>query len=153
MCIRDRSKTVARYVSLKFATNIEEVDVVSETEINNWIDTRAWDGENFAALGRGVNADFVLGINMDNYTIREGQTIFKGRADVTVKVIDVATNLETFQQGPTLFEYPENGRPALNTSERKFEAFYLAWLTQRIARTFYKHDGLEDMAEDAAFSG
>ena len=52
--------------------------------------------------------------------------------------------------GPKHFEFPESGRPAIQTTDRQFEAYYLAHLTQHITRQFYDHDQLDTVAEDAA---
>ena len=146
-------KTIARSIAGKLEINIEVIDVVPEIEISQWIDENNWNGADFAEVGDGVDADFVLGVYLDDYSIRQGSTIYKGRSEVTVTVVDCATGKTTYTTGPDIFEYPENGRPALQTDDRRFEIFYLAWLTKRIARQFYKHNPLEDVADDAAFGG
>ncbi len=146
-------KTIARSIASKLEMNIEEIDVVPEIEIAQWIDENNWSGADFAEVGSGVEADLVLGIYLDDYSIRQGSTIYKGHSEVTVTVVDCATGKTTYTTDPEIFEYPENGRPALQTDDRKFEVFYLAWLTKRIARQFYKYNPLEDVADDAAFAG
>ncbi|MEM7455489.1 MAG: hypothetical protein AAF456_14145, partial [Planctomycetota bacterium] len=79
--------------------------------------------------------------------------MYKGRADLTATVIDVTDGTESgrieYVHGPTLFTFPESGRPAIQTSDRQFEAFYLAKLTEHIARQFAEHDQMETVAEDA----
>ena len=144
------SETVEKYLHLKLATNVEAIEIVSETEVKNWLDLNQSDGTHLADLGAGVGADLVLGVDIDNYKIRQGRTMYKGRADIEVNVVDIATGNKTFAFGPDHFEYPENGRPAINTTDRQFQMFYLSWLTERIARNFYKHDSLADVADDAA---
>ena len=147
------SDTMKRYLHLKLATNISSVQIVSDTEVRNWMDLNDSDGSDLVELGKAVGADLVLAVDIDDYRIRQGRTIHKGQADVEVSVVEVATGNPTFSYGPEHLEYPENGRPALNTTDRQFQVFYLSWLTERIARNFYKHDGLTDVAEDAAFAG
>lgn len=147
------STTVEKYIAFKLATNVEEIKLVPATEVKHWIDVNDWNQTDFAKLGNGVKADFVLGINIDRYTIREGRTIYKGKSDVTVTVVESKTGEVTYAMGPEHFEFPENGRPAIQTTDRKFETYYLAWLTRKIARQFYKHDQLEDVAEDAVLDG
>lgn len=145
--------TMQQYLHLKLASNIKDIILVPPTEVKNWIDLNQTDGTNLVDLGRGVGADLVFGVDVDNYRIREGRTMYKGRADIEVSVVETATGEKTFAFGPDQFEYPENGRPAMNTTDRQFQAFYLSWLTERLARNFYKHDGITDYADDAAFGG
>lgn len=147
------AETIERYLHLKLATNVHDIDIVSNTQVNNWLDLNDPDGTNLVDLGKGINADLVLGVDVENYKIRQGRTIYKGRADIEVNVVDIATGAKTFALGPDHFSYPENGRPAINTTDRQFQIFYLSWLTEKIARNFYEHDGATDYAEDAAFGG
>ena len=147
------SDKIEKYISVKLAGNVDDIEIVSDREIKNWIDINGWDETQLQDLGQGVNADYVLSVTVDDYSIREGATIYKGRSEVTVNVVETATGKTTLTSGPDFMEYPENGRPAIQTDDRKFEAFYLAWLTERIAREFYKHDANIDVADDAAFGG
>ena len=147
------SDKIEHYIATKLLGNIDDVEIVSKREIDNWTDINGWNETNMDELGKGVNADFVLSVNVEDYKIREGSTIYKGRSEVTVNVFDVAKNTVSFTSGPDYMEYPENGRPAIQTNDRKFEAFYLAWLTERIARRFYKYESLIDVADEASFSG
>ena len=147
------SKTFGKYVRLKLATNIEDIEIVPELEIKNWIDINGYDESKLAKLGKSVEADFVLAIDVDNYTIRDGKTIYKGQSDITLSVIESESGDVTYSFGPENMVYPENGRPAIQTTDRKFEMFYLTWLTRQISRQFYKHDKLDEVADDAAFAG
>jgi hypothetical protein len=147
------SDKIEHYIATKLMTNIDDIELISNREIENWVDINGWDENEMQDLGQGVSADYVLAINVDDYSIREGATMYKGRSEVKVSVIESATGKVTHMSGPNHMEYPENGRPAIQTNDRKFEAFYLAWLTERIARQFYSHDPNSDVADDAAFGG
>ena len=147
------SDKIEHYVATKLLGNIEDIELISNRDIENWVDINGWDETELEELGKGVEADFVLAINIDDYSIREGATIYKGRSELTVTVVDTATGKVTHTMGPNHMEYPENGRPAIQSNDRKFESFYLSWLTERIARQFYSHDPNTDVADDAAFSG
>ena len=159
VCVSDASAygrdtltyTVNKAVSLKLAQSVKNIRVVPAYEIEEWIDTNGWDETDFVKIGRGVNADMVLAIEISSYSIHEGATMYKGRSDLTATVYDIANDGQvTYVHGPKHFEFPEMGRPAIQTSDQKFEAYYLAHLTQHITRQFYDHDQLETVAEDAA---
>lgn len=144
---------IERYVVHHLAANVDDIELVPSLEIDNWVDNNGWGDSpaQLAELGKGVSADLVLGISIEGYSIREGRTLYKGRSDVTLKVINSEDAKVTYASGPQHLEYPENGRPSIQTDDRRFETFYLAWLTQQIARHFYPHDGLTEIADDAAF--
>ena len=142
--------TVQRYVTTKLATNVPDIQIVPKVEVDNWFDINGIDESRLAEMGKAVDADFVLSINMDNYTIREGSTIYKGKSEISINVIETMSGVTTYSAGPDQMEYPENGRPAIQTNDRKFETFYLAWLSEQIAKQFYKYDKTADVADDAA---
>ena len=159
VCVSDASAygpdtmtyTVNKAVSIKLSQAVKNIRVVPAHEIERWIDVNGWDETDFIKIGKGVNADMVLAIEISSYSIHEGATIYKGRADITATVFDIANGGQVaYVHGPRQFTFPEGGRPAIQSSDRQFEAFYLAKLTEHIVRQFYAHDQLETVAEDAA---
>lgn len=159
VCVSDASAygpdtltyNVSKAVSMKLAASVKDIKVISSREIEQWIDANGWDEADFIELGNGVNADAVLAIEIGSYSIHEGQTMYKGRSDITATVFDINQGGQVaYVHGPNHFAFPQNGRPAIQTSDRQFEAVYLAKLTQHIARQFHEHDGLETVAEDAS---
>ena len=144
--------TLERFITMKLATNVPDIQIVPEVEIANWFDINGTDSSRLAEMGKSVQADFVLSINLDDYTIREGSTIYKGKSEITIAVVDCKSGNTTYAVGPDLMEYPRDGRPAIQTNDRKFETFYLAWLSEQIAQQFYKHDANKNFADDAALN-
>lgn len=144
------SSTVNKAVSLQLKQNVRKCTVISPAKVSEWIDHNGWNQSNFIEIGRGVGADMVVAIDMGSYTIKEGQTLYKGRTDLTVTVYDITKGGQVAHvHGPTEYVFPKNGRPSIQTSERQFEAVYLAKLTDYIARMFYDADTLDQVAEDA----
>ena len=158
LCVSDSSAygpdtltyTVSKYVSLKLAAGVKDIEVISPPVVDAWIDENGWESQDYAGLGEGVKADMVVVIEIASYSIREGATLYKGRADMSVTVYDVAKEGQvSFHHGPDNYVFPENGRPATQSTERQFEMFYLARLTDRISRLFVPHNKLDAFAEDA----
>jgi hypothetical protein len=158
VCVSDASAygpdtltyTVAQAVSIRLSQSVDEIEVVSPGKIENWIDQNGWNESEFVELGKGIDADIVLAIEVASYSIHEGSTMYKGRADITATVYDIEKNGQVpFVYGPKHFAFPENGRPAIQTSEREFEALYLAQLTINLTNQFAPHDKLESFANDA----
>lgn len=158
LCISDASaygpdtltNTVSKHVGIKIAQGVKNVQVVGPTMIERWIDEYGWDESMVVELGQGIKADMVVVIEVGSYSIHEGATMYKGKADLTVTVYDIEKNGQiTFADGPDLFMFPENGRPVPQTSDRQFEAFYLARLTDHISKLFVAYDRMDSIADDA----
>ena len=160
ICVSDASAygpdtltdTMSRALGLKLAAGVKRIEVIPHATIESWIDEHGWDEQDFGALGKGVKAERVVAVEMGSYSIHEGQTIYKGRADVTVTVYELdGQNAPqvAYVYGPQEYSFPKNGRPSIQSNDRQFEAFFLSRLTQNITDQFTKHDRYESFAEDA----
>jgi hypothetical protein len=145
------SVTIAKHISIAMSASNDKISVVSPKRVEAFIDENGWsDGDSPEKLGKAVAADFVVVIEIENYSIHEGATLFKGRSDWTASVYDMEKDGSvTFAKGPELFVFPETGRPSLQTSERQFESFYLTRLCDRISKLFVTHDKMASYADDA----
>ena len=144
------SVTIAKHIGIALATSEDKITIAAPAKVEEYIDANGWQEENAAQLGDIVGADYVIVIDVDEYTIREGATLFKGRSDWTASIYDVAKDGQiAFSNGPNHFAYPENGRPSLQTSERVFESFYLGRLCDRISKQFVSYDKMDNFANEA----
>ena len=158
VCVSDASAygpdilttTVAQAVAIKMQRTGRDINVIPATTVNDWIDRNGWDERDFANLGEGVGAEKVVAIEIGAYSIHEGSTLYKGRTDLSVTVYDIENGgTIDFLYGPTEYSFPKNGRPAIQTSDRQFEAFFLANLTENIAHQFCPYDRVDQVARDA----
>lgn len=159
VCVSDNSAygpdtltyTMSQMVGIKLANGLKDgSEVIAPVKIEEWIDENDWNETEYVELGKGVEADMVVAIEIASYSLTEGSTLFKGRSDVTVTVYDIEKDGQVpYSTTPTHFVFPKHGRPAIQTTEREFEAFYLAQLTNMIANKFIVHDRLESFANDA----
>ena len=142
--------TVAKYLNVQLSMGLKEAKIVSPGKIEAWLDENGWDEGNVEAMGQGIGAEMLVVVKIADYSIHDGATLFKGKADVEVDVYDIEKGAEmVFTNGPEYFEFPENGRPAIQTSERRFEAFYLTRLADKLSNLFLAHDEMESFAHDA----
>lgn len=146
------SASLARQVSKLIGANVEKVTMIEQQKIEQWIDRNDWDYQDFLAVGRGVNADMVVAIDLDGFSLYDGPTLYKGRADVSMVVYDMtAGGHEVFAYSPNQIQHPENSsQHTTDTSERAFRSQFLFVLANRIARQFYPYDVAEDFARDAS---
>jgi hypothetical protein len=145
------SAAIAESLGEILAREVPKISVVPQAEIADWIDRYGWNEANFQAIGLGVKADKMVVVEIDSYSIRDGSTLFKGRADIAIAVYDTAAAPEPeFVHGPVHYEFPRShGRPAIGTSETQFEALFVRKLVDQIARLFYDHERVDAVAEDA----
>lgn len=145
------SVTIAKHIGISMAASKDDISVISPKRVGSFIDENGWsEDESPEKLGQAVGADYVVVIEIENYSIHEGATLFKGRADWTASVYDIGKEGSvTFAKGPELFVFPETGRPSLQTTERQFESFYLSRLCDRISKLFVTHDKMASYADDA----
>lgn len=145
------SYTVSQAVGILLANGLEkDSQIIAPARIENWIDSQGWNETEYVELGKGVEADMVVAIEIASYSLTEGSTLFQGKSDVTVTVYDIEKDGQVpFSATPEHFVFPRHARPSIQTTEREFEAFYLAHLTKMISHHFVVHDRLEAFALDA----
>jgi hypothetical protein len=145
------AKQVARHVGEAIEVEVLDTDVVPEAEVDQWRDVNGWDSVDLAAIGKGVKADYVILIEIGDLVVRDGQTLYRGRAEVTTSVYDVAEDKTVFRRHLPEFLYPVNaGVYATETTEPRFRRAFLLRLGQRIARYFHPYDFIENYAQDEA---
>ncbi|MEX0938815.1 MAG: hypothetical protein WDZ59_13220 [Pirellulales bacterium] len=142
---RDLSRQVGRLLD----TNVKDIDVVNPADVDNWFD--ASDGEDFKELAQAVDADMVVHIELADFDLYKGQTLYQGHAEVQLSVYDMTQGGEMVWEKP-LGEvlYPVNsGVPVHETTLDRFHRKYVTVLSEQIARHFYAHDPHLDFAIDA----
>ncbi len=143
------STELGNRINRLLAKKVKDIQLVDSQKIDNWIDENGWDMIDFVSIGRGVEADMVLAIDVDSLSLHDGATMFKGRTNVHVVVYDMQSGQEVFSSSPPQIEFPTTaGVPATSTSEREFRKLFLDAVAGRIARNFYAFDINDDVAED-----
>ena len=143
---QDLSGRIGGILTLK----VKDVKLVRDDQIAKWRDLNGWDAIDFQDIGEGVEADKVLGIELTNLKLREGQTLYRGKSDVIIKVIDVASGTIDYQRSIDEFTYPTlAGQDVAGISESKFRRRYLTMLAREIARSFHPYDMTDRFAMDS----
>jgi hypothetical protein len=143
------SRSIARLVSERLAKNIKDIDVVNPREVDKWLDESDWG--DFRELAQAVHANMVLHIELEDFDLYKGKTLYQGRANVTVSVYDVKNRNRLVwdrQLGEVL--YPVNsGIPAQDKPVQQFEREFVEIIADRVATNFYRHDPNAQFAMDA----
>ncbi len=143
------ARNIGKRVSAMLEKNVDGIGVVSPREVDNWIDEQDW--ENFKDLGRSVKATRVVYIELDNFDLYKGKTLYQGNADVAISVYDMTDRGRLVwdrRVGQLLF--PQNsGIPAQDKPIQKFQQQFVEIVAGHIAQHFYKHNPDASFAMDA----
>ncbi|MBN1910560.1 MAG: hypothetical protein JW818_12520 [Pirellulales bacterium] len=143
----DASKQIAREVGKLLKQN--KIKVISHEKVDAWLDANIM--EEPIEIGRALNAEMVVAIDLLSFDINQGQTLYQGRANYSLKVIDCKTEETVFEKSPDPSVWPPNSAvPASEMGDSRFRNHYIGILSQEIARHFYAHDPRVDFASDAS---
>ncbi|NLF68938.1 MAG: hypothetical protein GX575_07765 [Candidatus Anammoximicrobium sp.] len=129
----------------------DKIDLVPPDEVADWIDSNDWNQMDYREIGRGVNADMVVGLDLGGLRLHEGQTLYQGRVTLTVTVYDMEDGGKVaFRRTIPDFTFPQNGpRHATEMSEARFRSLFIEVLSKHVAKYFCAYDFEEDFARDA----
>ena len=142
---RDLADSVGRLLKER----VRKIELVDPREVARWTDENDWDEA--IEVGEAVDADVVVAIDLEQFSLFDGQTLYRGRANVVVSVYDLKKDREmVFQEYPPEVLYPPNtGVPISDKQESQFQREFVQVLGHRIARLFYPHDSNEFFASDS----
>lgn len=145
------AELVARRVSSLLAQNVKEVKVVAQQRVAAWMDEHDSQYVDYAEIGRDLNADLVVGIDIESFSLQTGSTLYQGNAVYRLEVMDVSDDrivYETFT--PPVVYPPMRGVPSTEATKEQFRRTFTDILGGNIARHFYEHDLNDQIAIDTA---
>jgi hypothetical protein len=150
-----QSSNVSHELSLAVATlleqNVKHIKVIDQDEVDKWEDENSWDS--YIQIGKALKADMVVGIDLDQFSLLQGQTLYQGKASVEISVYDLnkTTKRPVFQKSLPQRMYPPNAPiPAAEKPLAEFQRQFIGVLAEQIGRHFYDHDSTTDFAADSA---
>ncbi|MDH3718408.1 MAG: hypothetical protein OES79_09845 [Planctomycetota bacterium] len=130
--------------------NVEKVDVVQASEINDWTDHNELNS--YTELGAAMQANLVVLMKLHDFRVRQGSNMLQGQAHVDVEVLDVASGELVHELEPLDSTYPPNNGIPADLSNRRFEERFrqrfVRVLADQVARRFYDHDSRADIKTD-----
>ena len=130
--------------------NIKKLECIDPQKVAEWTDENQW--EDYSEIGEALDADMIVGIDLQGFSIYQGQTLFQGKAQAVIKVYDIKNGGKVvFQKTLPREVFPPNtGVPTSEKSEQEFRQQFVVVLADKIGRYFYSHDAGDDIARDAA---
>jgi hypothetical protein len=123
--------------------------VVKPREVEKWMDENTW--EEYVEIGKALDAELVLGIDLEEFSLDQGQTLYQGRAGLKISLYDVSKGTETVWEKnlPQTLYPPTSGIPATDKPRAEFRRQFISVLAGQISRHFYDHDSTVDFANDS----
>jgi hypothetical protein len=144
------AKDVAREVGMILKENVSKIQLVDQIKVDEYMDEKATGEDDYLDIGRALKADLVLGIDLEQFDVLLGQTVYQGRATTSIKLYDCKTAKLVFRKEPPEIKYPPNHAiPTVNKAEGEFRREFVQVLAKRIARHFHDHDPNEDVGLDS----
>jgi hypothetical protein len=139
---------LAQEVSVLLREKVPKIKMVDHRKVAEWMDEHAW--EEYTEVGKALNADIVVGIDLEHFDLHQSQTLFQGRANTEVKAYDCQTGKLLFKKRPQQLVYPPHR--VIQTSdvqEADFRREFIRILADQVARHFFAHDPYDDFALDS----
>lgn len=148
MAAEDIAQTVERLLSER----IPEITIVNQQAIDDWKDRNDWNETDYRELADGLQVDYLIAIDLGDFTLYNGPTLYKGSADVVMKVYKTETGEVAYESPSGKIQFPVNGgQHVADTDERAFRAQFIQIIGGQLARHFYSYDVKEDYGRDPTF--
>jgi len=126
--------------------NVSKIKLIDPQKVNDWMDEDSSGLDDLAQVGKAVQADMVVALDLDKFSMLVGQTLYQGRAEVSLKVYDCKKRETPFKRGPLTIVYPPNHvLTTTETSEPTFRRNFAERIAAQLGRYFYKHDPHPDI--------
>ena len=144
------SRDLAQQISVLLQEQVPKIKVVDQRKIAKWTDENTWD--EYPEVGKAMKADIVVAVDLESFSLYQGQTLYQGKANATIRVFDCKKGgKEVFRKSIPEAVYPPNApMPASERTPTAFQTEFVAVLANQIARHFFAHDPYADLGQDAA---
>jgi hypothetical protein len=143
-------RALAEGICERLKAHVKKIQIIDPQKVAALIDKGK---DDYLEIGKALKADKVVAVDIESFGVLDGQTLFKGRSTVSIRVYDVAEKQVEWHKAPPQFEYPKIGSmPAQELPEMEFRNQFVAVLAEQISRFFYPHDRHDDYASDMSSS-
>ena len=144
------AKELAREVGMLLKKNVPKIHMIDDNKVAEWMDENGYGEIEYVDVGKAVKAELVVGIDLEQFDLLVGQTIFQGKANVSLKVYNCKNGNVVFSKHLPQTVYPPNHVISTTSKqESDFRRDFIAVLADQIGRHFYDHDPHADIGMDA----
>lgn len=139
---------VAEQIGRLLEKNLRKTVVIDQEEVSNWTDLNGW--EDFKAIGEALDAEMVVGIELERFSLYESQTVYRGKSNVQIDVWDMTQGGQlVYSKTPPQNLYPPSTGIPASMPKNEFRRIYIGVLAEEIGKLFYSHDGTLSFARDS----
>ncbi len=141
------SRELAERVTFLLQANVPKIKTIDQQDVADWTDENTW--EDFRDIGKALDAEMVVGIDIDEFSLQRSSSVYQGRAKVRISVYDMETGGRVYDKQPNQFLYPNSGgMPTNNIPRAEFRRHFVFQLAEQIGSKFYAHDPRSVFASD-----
>lgn len=144
-------RELATQISQLLEQRVPKIKMVDPEKVSAWCDEHEW--EDFTAVGKAMDAEMVVAVDLTNFNLLDGQGLLRGRADATLQVYDMSQGKKSkpvFQKRmPGNVYPPAMAIPVADRTEPDFRQEFIEYLADCVARHFYAHDPHQDVGLDS----
>lgn len=143
------ASTLAQQVGVRLKEKVSKIEIIDQRSVDDWTDENTW--EEYVDIGKALNADMVIGIDLEEFNLYQGQTLYQGKANLHFAVYDVKKGkVHVWEKYlPQVVYPPTGGIPASESPESAFRRKFVLTLADRITQSFFPHDSTADFAADS----
>ncbi len=129
--------------------NGKEINVIDQQKIERWIDENGID--RFTDVGQALDADLVVGIELEDYSLYRSSSIFQGKATIRIRVYDIENGNKLVFDAPTQqIDYPNgSGYTTSEIARPEFNNMFIDVIAEKVGINFYDHDHTTSFAADS----
>jgi hypothetical protein len=136
---RQLSDLLAKRLTAMAKENKEKLTIVPQRKVEEYKNTHpGWERQELSAIGKALAADYVVYLEINSLTLRDSQQFFRGRANITVNLLDLhdpdSTRQEHFSR-----VYPSDARSgvdAFDTNPVAFRQAFMDYLARELSYYF-----------------
>ena len=149
----DLSQSVTYVVSTELKDKKKKkLEWIPYSEIEENFDEEEINSLSFEKIGHELNADYVIGVEIDSFDIHHSTQFYQGNAKVLVRMVRVKDGETIVRESMPVYTYPANPVPSAECEELDFQRRYTVRLARNIATLFCPHDPHAEYATDADFA-
>jgi hypothetical protein len=141
---------LAKEISALLQQKVPKIKLIDQDKVAEWCDNNPW--EEYQEVGKALGAEMVVGVDLEHFSLLQGQTLYQGKAKATVQVVDCVNGGKVaWEKHLPQSVYPPNTCIAASeVQEPDFRREFVHVLADQIARHFYAHDPHADLGQDGA---
>lgn len=157
---RDLTERLRANLKAGFEYNKENVKIVGSRKVEEFKNANeAWQTMDLAEIGEQFGADYIVYLEIRKLSLYEKgslNSLYRGRAEISVTLVDVSDNEELPLRKEFSCQYPSESRQGMDVSDvtvQQFKDAFLNHVAQRLSWYFVKHPTAAEQKSEVGGSG